>query len=45
MQQSRTPKFQLSGPAVHSLYCDLDKIKFSKFEEQEKIVSLSQASY
>ena len=24
MQHARTPKFQLSGPTVHSLYCDLD---------------------
>ena len=26
MRHARTPKFQLSGPTVHSLYCDIDEI-------------------
>ena len=27
MQHARTPKFQLSGPTVHSLYCDMGLVK------------------
>ena len=29
MRHARTPKFQLSGPTVHSLYCDGMKIEQS----------------
>ena len=28
MRHARTPKFQLSGPTVHSLYCGFDIINF-----------------
>ena len=38
MRHARTHKLQLSGPTVHSLYCDI----IFKFKEKHKLVNTSQ---
>ena len=39
MRHARTPKFQLSGPTVHSLYCAMSQYKLCSHEEQTLVIT------